>query len=86
MDDRENAEVTVSERTPGLPLVRRIEDDGRTVPVHELLAARQPEGQSGLRIVQHAAYELLDGRDRRTPDEPARHERERLSCVGLREE
>ena len=56
------------------------------MPVDELLAARQPEDQLGLRIVEHAPYELLDGGDRRPADELAGHERERLSCVGAREE
>ena len=69
-----------------MPRERRIENDRRPVPIDELLAARQPEDQLGLRIVEHAPYELLDRRDRRPADELASHERERLSCVGPREE
>ena len=86
VDERQNLGLAVPEHAPGERLERRIESEGRPVPVDELLAPRQPEEQLGLRIVEHAPYELLDGGDRRASHELTGHERERLACVGAGEE
>ena len=84
--DRQNRRVAVSERAPGDVLGGRVQDGGGPVPVHEMPAARQPEDQPGLRIVEYAPNELLDGRDGRPTDQLASHECERLPRVGPREE
>ena len=86
VEDGEGLALAVTERTPRLPLLRRLQDDRAAVAVDEALAPRQPEREPRQRIVEHLPHELLDGGGRRSPDQPTCHERERLSGVRTGEE